>query len=59
MVLSHVQYVLAIMVLGTQAVNCLEFLQHDKKHCNEADFSAVPLINTLPADNMNTTGALA
>jgi hypothetical protein len=47
------------MVLGTQAVNCLEFLQHDKKHCHEADISAVPLINTLPADNMITTAAFA
>jgi len=30
-----------------------------KKHCDEADISAVPLTNTLPADNMITTAAFA
>jgi len=29
-----------------------------KKHCDEVDISAVPLINTLPADNMITTAPL-
>jgi hypothetical protein len=59
MVLSHVQYVLAIMVLETQAVNCPEYLQHDNKHYDEADMSAVPLINTLSHDNLITTATVA
>jgi len=30
-----------------------------KKHCDEADIAAVPLINNLRADNMITTAAFA